>query len=196
MGRRWVGVERSGETVETYARPRLEKVVEGRDPGGVTAAVGWEGGGGFRLLTVAPSMFEATDGHVALAGWATDGALSEATAAQLGFDHAPDAPFSGQRGRSRLAVVDGLVNAAVVELLIGALGEGETLVAAGTAVDPAARVAARALRPGSTVRKIPRSILQEYRQAARWLQTALPDEPTTGREMAVTADPEAAAVTA
>jgi adenine-specific DNA-methyltransferase len=46
-GRRWVGVEASAATLERYALPRLTAVVQGRDPGGVTAALGWEGGGGF-----------------------------------------------------------------------------------------------------------------------------------------------------
>jgi adenine-specific DNA-methyltransferase len=46
-GRSWVGIEASAATLERYALPRLGAVVEGRDPGGVTAALGWDGGGGF-----------------------------------------------------------------------------------------------------------------------------------------------------
>jgi len=175
MGRRWVGVERSAETVETYAVPRLTKVVQGDDPGGVTALTGWEGGGGFRVLDVAPSMFIEEGGQVFLSEWATNGKLAEATAAQLRFDHATDPPFCGRRGRTRLAVVDGLVNEAVVRLLVSALGEDERLVACGTALDPAARDTLRQLRPGSTARKIPSSILQEYRMARRWAPVTRPD---------------------
>jgi adenine-specific DNA-methyltransferase len=63
MGRRWVGIERSPETVATYIRPRLDLVVKGEDPGGVTESQGWEGGGGFRIVDVAPSMFSASDGR-------------------------------------------------------------------------------------------------------------------------------------
>ena len=46
-GRRWIGIEASAATLERYAVPRLAAVAEGRDPGGVTAALGWEGGGSF-----------------------------------------------------------------------------------------------------------------------------------------------------
>ncbi len=168
MGRRWVGVERSSETLDVFALPRLKRVVAGEDPGGITDAAGWAGGGGFRVLDVAKSMFEEDNGTVVVAGWAADGKLAEATAAQLGFSYEPDAPFVGRRGRSRLAVIDGLVNPGVAEVLVSALPEGELLTLCGTAVDPATRQALRDLRRGSSVRKIPSSILAEYRRP-RWV---------------------------
>ena len=46
-GRRWVGIESDRNTIERFALPRLQAVVEGRDVGGVTQAVDWAGGGGF-----------------------------------------------------------------------------------------------------------------------------------------------------
>jgi adenine-specific DNA-methyltransferase len=167
MRRRWIAVEREAETIETFASPRLAKVVEGADPGGVTNAASWEGGGGFRTLRVAPSMFRADGGQIFLSEWATNGKLAEVTAAQLHYDFEFDPPFCGRRGRSRLAVIDGLLNEHVIQLLISALPDDERLVACGTAIDPAARDALRKLRPGSTLRKIPQSILQEYRLAVR-----------------------------
>ena len=175
MGRRWIAVESSRETVHTFTRPRLEKVVAGDDPGGITKDVGWEGGGGFRLLEVAPSMFAEVEGRVWLAPWAVDRELAEATAAQLGYDYEPDEPFAGRRGRARLAVVDRLVNLDVVELLLGALTADERLVVCGTAVDPEATEQLRQLRPGSRTRKIPASILAEYRIAREWRDTPAPE---------------------
>ena len=168
MGRRWVGVERERATVEQYALPRLRKVVAGDDPGGVTTEAGWLGGGGFRVLDVAPSMFDEAGGQVYLADWATGGRLAEATAAQLGFEHAPDPPFAGYKGRQRLAVIDGLVNEDVVRLLLDALGPDEQLLVCGTALDPAVSATLRELLPGSSARKIPQSILAEYQLASRW----------------------------
>jgi len=173
MGRRWVGVERSRESVERFALPRLTKVIEGRDAAGITKHVGWLGGGGFRVLDVAPSMFEVVGGQVFLSDWATNGKLGEVTAAQLHYDYEYAPPFSGRRGRSRLAVIDGLVNEDVVRLIADALLAEERVVVCGTAVDPDAKEVIRKLRPGSTVRKIPQSILQEYRQTARWIQPRL-----------------------
>ena len=168
MDRRWIGIERSRETLDRYAIPRLTRVVEGSDPGGITASAGWEGGAGFRILDVAESMFHVDDGPVFLAEWATNSRLSEACAAQLRYDFEPEPPFTGRRGRARLAVVDGLVNEDAVRLLVENLPEDERLVVCGTAVDPAARTLLRELRPGSSLRKIPASILADYRKA-RWM---------------------------
>lgn len=49
MGRRWIGIE-SGEHATTLAAPRLERVVRGEDPTGITSAWGFAGGGGFRVV--------------------------------------------------------------------------------------------------------------------------------------------------
>ncbi len=163
MGRRWIAIEWDSATIDTFARPRLRRVVDGADAGGVTETTGWSGGGGFRGLEVAPSMFEADRGLVYLADWMTNGALAEATAAQLGFEYESAPPFVGRKGRTRLAVVDGVVNDAVVELLVNALPEAERVVICGTAIDPEARPILRELRPGSTLRKIPSALLAEYR---------------------------------
>jgi adenine-specific DNA-methyltransferase len=168
MGRRWIAVERSAETLDTYAVPRLTKVVNGEDPGGITEQVAWTSGGGFRVLDVASSMFDEDEGTVYLAEWATNSRLAEACAAQLHYEFEPEPPFAGRRGRTRLAVVDGLVNEDAVRLLVANLPDDERLVVCGTAVDPAARALLRELRRGSSVRKIPASILQDYRQT-RWV---------------------------
>jgi adenine-specific DNA-methyltransferase len=177
MGRRWITVEWSDEIVETFTLPRLEKVVAGDDPGGVTEQTEWKEGGGLRVLEVAPSMFAEVDGRVWLSEWAVDGELGEATAAQLGFEFEPDPPFAGRKGRTRLAVVDGLVSPNVVELLAGAMGSDEKLVLCGTAVDPAATDLLRELSRGSRTRKIPASILAEYRLSREWRTPAPQPEP-------------------
>jgi adenine-specific DNA-methyltransferase len=168
MDRRWVGVEHSRETVEAFALPRLSKVVGGEDPGGVTEAVGWESGGSFRVLDVAPSMFEDDEGVVVIADWASNNELAEATAAQFGYEYEVDAPFCGRKGRFRLAVIDGNVSADVVELLAGALGPQQRLLVCGTSLDPDAADALRKLSPGSEARKVPAAILADYRLAHRW----------------------------
>lgn len=177
LGRRWIAVEREAATLENFTMPRLAKVVAGEDQGGITEAADWKGGGGFRVLDVAPSMFGEDQGLVLLADWATNHKLAEVTAAQLGFEYRPDPPFCGEKGRTRLAVIDGLVSQGAAQLLAGALAEGENLILCGTAVDPAATKVLRELRPGSKVRKIPASILEEYR-VSRWTPAApsVPDD--------------------
>jgi len=55
MGRRWIMVE-LGEHCHTHIIPRLKKVIDGEDPGGITKAVNWKGGGGFRYYRLGPSL--------------------------------------------------------------------------------------------------------------------------------------------
>src|SRR5205085_12113388 len=57
MGRRWIMVE-LGEHCHTHIIPRLKKVIDGTDQGGISQAVGWQGGGGFRYFRLAPSLLE------------------------------------------------------------------------------------------------------------------------------------------
>lgn len=61
MGRRWIGIE-AGEHAVTHCLPRLQKVVEG-EQGGISAAVNWQGGGGFRFVQLGAPMFDA-DGEI------------------------------------------------------------------------------------------------------------------------------------
>ena len=163
MGRRWVGIERSGESLAGHTIPRLTAVVDGTDQAGISKDHGWDGGGGFRVLRVAPSMFEADGGMVFLSDAMTNGRLAEATAAQLGFDYETEPPFVGRKGRARLAVIDGVANEDVIKLLVVALADGERVVVCGTGIDPDARALLKELAPGSTLRKIPAALLDRYR---------------------------------
>jgi adenine-specific DNA-methyltransferase len=54
MRRRWVVVERNAQTVLEFLLPRLQHVVDGADPGGVSEALGWTGGGSFEVVHVSP----------------------------------------------------------------------------------------------------------------------------------------------
>ncbi|MGY1884845.1 site-specific DNA-methyltransferase [Blastococcus sp. SYSU DS0753] len=159
MGRRYVTVELSEDNLETFVRPRLEKVVKGEDDGGITESTGWEGGGGFRLLRVAPSMFEADeDGDLFLADWAVGGELARAVCAQVRYEYEPVGPFTGRKGRSRLAVLDGMLTAGVAELLLSKLAEKETLLVVAQAIEPGVEELLAARRGGSKVRKMPRDL--------------------------------------
>lgn len=55
LGRKWILIE-LGEHCHTHAIPRLKKVINGEDQGGVSEAAKWKGGGGFRYYKLAPSL--------------------------------------------------------------------------------------------------------------------------------------------
>ncbi|MBI2391599.1 MAG: site-specific DNA-methyltransferase [Deltaproteobacteria bacterium] len=54
LRRRWIMIER-GDHAVTHVAPRLRKVVDGEDRGGVSAAAGWSGGGGYRFYRLSPT---------------------------------------------------------------------------------------------------------------------------------------------
>jgi len=61
MNRRYIGIE-MGDHAETHCVPRLRKVVDG-EQGGISKAVGWTGGGGFRFYRLGVPVFD-TLGHI------------------------------------------------------------------------------------------------------------------------------------
>jgi adenine-specific DNA-methyltransferase len=61
MGRRWIGIE-MGEHARTHCAARLRKVIDG-ESGGISQAVNWSGGGGFRFFRLGGEVFE-TDGRI------------------------------------------------------------------------------------------------------------------------------------
>jgi adenine-specific DNA-methyltransferase len=56
MGRRYIGIE-MGEQAKTHCVVRLKKVIDG-EQGGISKAVEWKGGGGFRFFTLGDAVFD------------------------------------------------------------------------------------------------------------------------------------------
>jgi adenine-specific DNA-methyltransferase len=89
MGRRWIMVE-LGDHAVTHIVPRLKKVIDGEDKGGVTEVTSWQGGGGFRFYRLAPSLL-ATDkwGNWVISKAYNAPMLAEAICKLMGFTYAP-----------------------------------------------------------------------------------------------------------
>ncbi|GLR68699.1 site-specific DNA-methyltransferase [Acidocella aquatica] len=100
MGRRWIMIE-LGEHCHTHIIPRLRKVIDGDDKGGITEAMGWEGGGGFRYFRLAPSLLE-TDryGREVISKAYNAAMLAEALCKLEGFVYAPSDTLYWQHGAS------------------------------------------------------------------------------------------------
>ena len=56
MNRRYIGIE-MGEHAVTHCQPRLQKVVDG-EQGGISKAVEWQGGGGFKFYRLGETVFD------------------------------------------------------------------------------------------------------------------------------------------
>jgi adenine-specific DNA-methyltransferase len=55
MNRKWIGIEMT-DVVYTHDKPRLDMVISGKDKGGITKSVGYEGGGGYHFYELAPTL--------------------------------------------------------------------------------------------------------------------------------------------
>lgn len=132
----------------------------------------WGGGGGFHVLEVAPSMYGTIDDYLVLAEWMTAGELAQGVAAQVGYIFEPDGPFTGRKGRSRLAVIDGLLTRDVIDFLVDQLAEKERLLVVAHALEPGVEEYVRDKVAGSRVRKIPRDLVRTTGEPRRLVNLA------------------------
>lgn len=159
MGRRWIMVE-LGDHCETHIVPRLKKVIDGEDPGGISEAVGWKGGGGYRYFRLAPSLLEKDqfDNWVISKSYNAE-MLSEAMCKHFGFTYAPSAEHYWMQGHSSetdfIYVTTASLTHEQLRTISAEVGEGRTLLICckafqGDRVDDF---------PNLTLRKIPGAIL-------------------------------------
>jgi adenine-specific DNA-methyltransferase len=100
MKRKWIGVE-LGEHAVTHCLPRLQQVVSGKDKGGITEAVNWKGGGGFKFYTLAPSLIQKDKYGSEIINPAYNATmLAAAMAKQEGFHYAPHESIYWKQGNS------------------------------------------------------------------------------------------------
>jgi adenine-specific DNA-methyltransferase len=100
MRRKWIMVE-LGEHCRTHIVPRLRKVIDGTDQGGISTEVGWAGGGGFRYFHLAPSLLEKDQfGNWVISKAYNAEMLAEAMCKHFDFKYAPSAEHYWIHGHS------------------------------------------------------------------------------------------------
>lgn len=100
MDRRWIGIE-LGDHCHTHCIPRLKKVIDGEDEGGITKAVNWKGGGGFRYYRLGPSLIVEDEwGNPVINSAFNAAMLAEAMCKLEGFDYAPSEDVYWIHGKS------------------------------------------------------------------------------------------------
>ena len=100
MGRKWIMVE-LGEHCHTHIIPRLKKVIDGQDPGGITKTVDWKGGGGFRYYRLGPTLIVKDQwGNPVINSEFNAAMLAEAMCKLEGFRFDPNPEIYWQQGRS------------------------------------------------------------------------------------------------
>lgn len=161
MGRRWIGIE-LGEHCHTHCLPRLKKVVDGADPGGITEAVGWKGGGGFRYYRLAPSLLEKDKwGQWVISKEFNAAMLAEAACKLEGFTYAPSDTLYWQHGHSTerdfIYVTTQHLSADQLAQLSDEIGPDRTLLVLCAAFR--APKSGMEHYPNLTVKKIPKQVL-------------------------------------
>jgi len=161
MGRRWIMVE-LGDHCHTHILPRLKNVVDGTDSGGITEAVDWKGGGGFRYYHLAPSLLEKDRwGNWVIARTYNPAMLAEAVCKLMGFTYAPSDHHYWMHGRSSemdfIYVTTQSLTHEQLRAISEDVGENRTLL-----------ICCKAFRSGNldafqnlTVKKIPQAVLRK-----------------------------------
>lgn len=158
MGRRWIMVE-LGEHCHTLVIPRLKKVVEGVDAGGISEAVEWKGGGGFRFFNLAPSLLEKDRwGNWIVSKDYRPEMLAEAMCKLEGFHYAPDPEVFWIHGKSTerdfIYVTTQNLSREQLRFISDQVGSERTLL-----ICCAAFRAKKDDFPNLTVKKIPQAVL-------------------------------------
>ncbi|MHB1642033.1 MAG: site-specific DNA-methyltransferase [Acidithiobacillus sp.] len=163
MGRRWIMVE-LGEHCHTHIIPRLQKVIDGADPGGITGAVNWQGGGGFRYYRLAPSLVVNDRWGNSVINPEYDAAqLAEALCKLEGFSYAPSETRWWQHGHSSerdfIYVTTQNLSAEQLQALSDEVGGEQSLLICCAAFHGVTAARAAERWPNLTLKKIPKMVL-------------------------------------
>ena len=163
MGRRWIMVE-LGEHCHTHVIPRLKAVVSGEDQGGISKAVGWQGGGGFRYYKLAPSLIVNDRwGNAVINPEYNATQLAEALAKLEGFTYAPSEVQWWQHGHSSerdfIYVTTQNLSAEQLQALSDEVGSDQSLLVCCAAFHGVTAAKASERWPNLTLKKIPKMVL-------------------------------------
>ncbi|EHK89715.1 site-specific DNA-methyltransferase [Aggregatibacter actinomycetemcomitans] len=163
MGRRWIMVE-LGEHCHTHIIPRLQKVIDGEDQGGISKAVNWQGGGGFRYFRLAPTLIVNDKwGNQIINPDYNPEMLAEALAKLEGFTYMPSENLWWQHGYSSendfIYVTTQTLTAEQLQALSEEVGASRSLLICCSAWRGITAEKAAERFPNLSLKKIPKMIL-------------------------------------
>ena len=163
MGRRWIMIE-LGEHCHTHVIPRLKKVIDGEDKGGITQATNWQGGGGFRYYSLAPSLIVNDRwGNAVINPEYNAAQLAEALCKLEGFSYAPSESQWWRHGHSSerdfIYVTTQNLSAEQLQALSDEVGSDQSLLVCCAAFYGITAAKAAERWPNLTLKKIPKMVL-------------------------------------
>ena len=164
MGRRWIMVE-LGDHIHTHIIPRLHKVIDGTDQGGISQAVSWQGSGGFRYYRLAPTLIVNDKwGNPIINPAYNPTMLAEAIAKLEGFTYQPSESLWWQHGysteRDFIYVTTQTLSADQLQALSEEVGADRTLLICCAAYRGVTADKATERFPNLTIKKIPKMVLE------------------------------------
>jgi adenine-specific DNA-methyltransferase len=159
MQRKWIMVELK-EQCYTHIVPRMRAVTDGTDNTGATASEQWNGGGGFRYYTLAPSLLEQDQfGNWVISKQYNAEMLAQAICKIEGFTYAPSESVYWQHGHSTetdfIYVTTQNLTRQQIEALAEEVGPNRSLVVMCSAY----RIRNVDDFPNLTLKKIPKTVL-------------------------------------
>ena len=159
MNRRYIGIE-LGNHAFTHIVPRLRKIIDGNDTGGITKTVNWQSGGGFKFYTLAPSLLTKDK----FGNWIIEPSydatlLASAMAKQEGFKYYPNENLFWKQGYSTetdyIFTTTQFVTTDLIDKIHDEMKEGETLLVCAKSFHKACESAYSNI----TIKKIPQALL-------------------------------------
>ncbi len=160
MGRRYIGIEMGGHAY-THCKVRLDKVIAGEDPGGITKSAKWEKGGGYRFYELAPTLInEDAFGEAVINPDYDADMLAAGVALHEGFTYHPDGKLfwkqSSGSEKSYLFVTTRHLNSDYLDSIQSTMEEDEYLTIACCSYDKGLD----RVYDHITVKKIPQMLLE------------------------------------
>lgn len=159
MGRRYIGIE-MGDHAYSHCKKRLDNVIAGEDKGGISKAVNWQGGGGYRFYELAPTLINKDEfgEYIINPDYSAD-MLAAAMALHEGFTYEPDSLMFWKQShgneKSYLFVTTRHLNVAFMNSIIGSMEDDEYLVIACCSFDKEVEK----MNPHISIKKIPQMLL-------------------------------------
>jgi adenine-specific DNA-methyltransferase len=131
LNRRWIGVE-LGNHAYTHDYPRMKAVIDG-EQGGISKAVNWNGGGGFKFYELAPTLLEKSKrGNFIISDKYNEEMLAHAMAKHEGYTYAPHENIIWKQGYSGdnnfIFTTTGHLSPQFIDNIGSQLGEDEYLL--------------------------------------------------------------------
>lgn len=160
MGRRYIGIE-MGSHAYTHCKVRLDKVIAGEDPGGITKSAKWEKGGGYRFYELAPTLINQDDfGEYVINEEYDADMLAAGVALHEGFTYHPDSNLFWKQSvgneKSYLFVTTRHLNSQYLDVIKSGMEEDEYLIIACCSYDKGIDRAYDRI----TIKKIPQMLLE------------------------------------